>query len=312
MAIEFRDVSAAGVAKLTASVPDGVIVGLIGDDPSALSAVGRLATGVEFPTGGEVLSSEPRRYLGPLDALQLAPAGTVVLDQTFACQGAVVRARAREGLERLRRAGASILIASQEPELLSGLCDEVWWIDAGGLAARGAAGEVLEAYARHAAARIREWGATVAQTQPLLAPSLRRGDGRAEIVAIETLDASGQPTSVWQSGETVAIRVTVRFAEAVANPVVGIMIRTRVGFEVYGTNTELEKLNLGPVQAGETRRVRFDFACNLCPQDYTLTAASHDPDGVWHDWMEDAVAFTVADARYTAGVANLRARASVE
>ncbi|MBM3794725.1 MAG: hypothetical protein FJW31_11795 [Acidobacteria bacterium] len=313
MAIEFRDVSDAAVRNLTAGVPDGVIVGLIGDDPAALSAVGRLATGVDFPTGGEVLSSEPRRYLGPLDALQLAPAGTVVLDQTLARQGAVVRARAREGLERLRRAGASILIASQEPELLTGLCDEVWWIDAGRIAARGAAAEVLEAYARHAATRIREWGAAVAaQSQPLLALSLRRGDGRAEIVAVETLGASGQPTSVWQSGEPAAICITVRFAEAVDNPVVGIMIRTRVGFEVYGTNTELEKLALGPVPAGETRRVRFDFACHLCPQDYTLTAASHDPDGVWHDWMEDAVAFTVADSRYTAGVANLRARASVE
>ena len=39
-----------------------------------------------------------------------------------------------------------------------------------------------------------------------------------------------------------------------------------------------------------------------------MTAASHDPNGVWHDWLEDAVAFTVTDTRYTAGVANLRAK----
>ena len=36
----------------------------------------------------------------------------------------------------------------------------------------------------------------------------------------------------------------------------------------------------------------FEFACDLCPQFYTITAASHDPDGVWHDWMEDAVGFS--------------------
>ena len=104
----------------------------------------------------------------------------------------------------------------------------------------------------------------------------------------------------------------MRFAAAVDDPVVGIMIRTRVGFEVYGTNTELEKVRLGPVPAGETRRVRFAFACHLCPQDYTLTAASHDPDGIWHDWMEDALAFTVAGTRYTAGVANLHASVTVD
>jgi hypothetical protein len=42
--------------------------------------------------------------------------------------------------------------------------------------------------------------------------------------------------------------------------------------------------------------VDFEFDCNLCPQFYTITAASHDPDGVWHDWMEDAVGFSVADS----------------
>lgn len=54
----------------------------------------------------------------------------------------------------------------------------------------------------------------------------------------------------------------------------------------------------------------FQFRCDLCPQEYTLTVASHDPDGVWHEWLEDAVAFLVTDSRYTAGVANLRAQVS--
>jgi lipopolysaccharide transport system ATP-binding protein len=39
--------------------------------------------------------------------------------------------------------------------------------------------------------------------------------------------------------------------------------------------------------------------------------ASHDPDGLWHDWLEDAVSFAVGDDRYTAGVANLRATVTV-
>jgi lipopolysaccharide transport system ATP-binding protein len=94
--------------------------------------------------------------------------------------------------------------------------------------------------------------------------------------------------------------------------VIGIMIRTRIGFEVYGTNTELEGVHLGPCEAGDVRRVTFRFRCDLCPQEYSLTAASHDPDGIWHDWLEDAIAFSVADSRYTAGVANLRAAVDVE
>jgi lipopolysaccharide transport system ATP-binding protein len=89
------------------------------------------------------------------------------------------------------------------------------------------------------------------------------------------------------------------------------MIHSRVGVEVYGTNTELEKVVLGTRTAGEMVRITFRFNCDLCPQEYTLTAASHDPDGVWHDWLEDAVSFSVSDTRYTAGVANLRAQVSL-
>jgi lipopolysaccharide transport system ATP-binding protein len=58
--------------------------------------------------------------------------------------------------------------------------------------------------------------------------------------------------------------------------------------------------------------VSYRFRCDLCPGDYTVTAASHDPDGLWHDWMEDAVAFSVSDSRYTAGVADLKARVESE
>ena len=90
------------------------------------------------------------------------------------------------------------------------------------------------------------------------------------------------------------------------------MIRTRIGLNVYGTNTELEQLKLGPVKAGDGVRVTYRFPCDLCPGEYTVTAASHDPDGLWHDWMDDAVAFSVTDSRYTAGVANLKAQVEAE
>jgi lipopolysaccharide transport system ATP-binding protein len=33
---------------------------------------------------------------------------------------------------------------------------------------------------------------------------------------------------------------------------------------------------------------------------------------VGHDWLDDAIAFAVADSRYTAGVANLRATVRID
>ncbi|MCS7316603.1 MAG: Wzt carbohydrate-binding domain-containing protein, partial [Bryobacterales bacterium] len=309
MPIEFRHVNHPPLIEFTAAAPAGALVGLVGEDSSGVRVLLRLAAGLEKPARGEILAPASRRYLGPLDALNLAPVEALLLDHALACHDALVRARAVTGLERLRRHGATVLLASHEEPLLELLSDEIWWIHEGRLAMRGHPSEVLPAWRRHVAQTLRAWGETIS---PHLSPSFRRGDGRAELVAIESLGADGKPTMVWASGEDVAVRVAVRFHRAVAEPVVGIMIRTRVGMEVYGTNTELERIQLGPCAAGETVLVSFHFRCDLCPGEYTITAASHDPDGVWHDWLDDAVPVTVTDVRYTAGVANLRARVTVE
>jgi lipopolysaccharide transport system ATP-binding protein len=230
-------------------------------------------------------------------------------DVTFPA-GAVIGVVGESGeLEELRRAGATVLVASSDEEFLLNSCDEVWWVRGGKLLARGAPQETLTEYRCQMARGMR---AEAEAGKRELAPSLRRGDGRARVLSVETLNGAGQSVSVLQSGEPMSVRITVQFARAVEDPVIGMMIRTRIGVEVYGTNTELEKLKLGPCAPGDMLQVTFAFPCNLCPRHYTLTAASHDPDGVWHDWLEDAVRFSVSGTRYTAGVANLGAVASVE
>ena len=307
MALAFRRVSAPPLTDFDAAAPDGVVIGILGEDGAGKGRLLRLAAGLERPVSGTVEASGATNLLGPDDPLNLAPVPVLCIEHTFARHDALVRERAAISLDRLRRGGTTTLLASHEEDLLRRLADEIWWVRDGRLAGRGDPGEVLAAYRKHVAAEVRAWGETV--TAPL-APRMRRGDGRAEVVRIETTGENGCPTMVWRSGELAVVRVTVRFRDAVAEPVIGMMIRTRIGLNVYGTNTELERLALGPRGAGDTIQVTFAFRCELCPEEYTLTVASHDPDGVWHDWLEDAVAFAVSDNRYTAGVANLRAQAS--
>ncbi len=309
MAIEFLDVTFPPLAGFSASAPDGVLIGIVGDEDSGARELLRVAAGEERPVEGTVEAPAARRLLGIQSELELGPVGLLLLDHALARQDPFTRARVTMELVHLRRAGTTILLATHEEGLLRALADEIWWLDQGRLAAKGDPGEVLEKYGRHTADRIRAFGA--GRSSPL-SPPLRRGDGRAELISVETLDEHGQPAMTWRSGEPAMVRVTVRYRAAVDEPVVGIMIRTRIGLEVYGTNTELEKLKLGPCRAGDTLRVLFRFRCDLCPREYTLTAASHDPDGALHEWLDDAVAFAVVDSRFTAGVANLRAEVIVE
>src|ERR1019366_4165989 len=217
MSLAFRNVTSAPLDNLDVIAPDGTLVGIIGENGSGKSLLLRLSAGMGTPTSGSIKASGEVRWLGPDDALNLEPAPVLLIDRTFGHQDLVVRERAAVALDRIRRAA-----------------DEVWWLHQGKLAGRGDPEEMLAKYRKHAAARVRAWGESVT---PPLAPTFRRGDGRAEILRVETVGENGKPTMVWRSGERAVVRVAVRFHEAVADPVVGIMIRTRIGLNVYGTNT---------------------------------------------------------------------------
>src|SRR5579871_462395 len=227
MSIELRVVTCAPLTNFSAVAPSGAIIGVIGEKGSGVTELLKIAGGALQPAGGEVAASAERRFVALGDSLNLAPAAVLALDQALATQDAVVRARTLAGLDRLRRAGTTVLLASHEAALLELLCDEVWWLEGGQMAAKGDPKETLKKYRRHVADRVHAWGESIPVR---LAPSFRRGDGRAEIQSIETLGADGKPTIVWKSGELVGVRATVNFQEAVENPVLGLLIRTQIGF----------------------------------------------------------------------------------
>ena len=309
MAIAFKKVSLAPLHSFSASAPDASVIGIIGENGAGKKALLALAAGKLAPASGSVAAGKLRRYLGPDDPLDVTQADVLALEHTFARQDAFTRECAASALDRIRRQGSTVLVVSHEEPLLRRLCDEIWWLHEGKLMGRGDPLTMLEKYREHVARKLRESGEGNAQP---LANFVHQGDGRAEILAIETLGANGQPTMVWRNGEAVAVRVSVKFKRDVNDPVIGILIRNRIGLDVYGTNTELEQVKLGVQSAGNTVKLSFRFKCELCPQDYTLTAASHDRDGTRHDWLEEAVSISVADSRYTAGVVNLRAQVTVE
>src|SRR5579884_4136217 len=191
--IEFRNVNCPPLNGFSGAAPDGAVVGVVGERGSGKSLLLRLAAGLDSTESGEVLGGSMRRYIGPNDKLNFSPVDLLALDNSFALQDAIVRARGLVAIERLRRGGATILFASHETALLRTLCDEVWWIREGQLAYRGHPQEVIETYDGYIAEKFRDWGETLSDT---LIPALRRGDGRAEVIEIVTLGATCRPTMV--------------------------------------------------------------------------------------------------------------------
>jgi ABC-type polysaccharide/polyol phosphate transport system ATPase subunit len=228
----------------------------------------------------------------------------LIVDEALAVGDAVFANRCIRKFEDLRERGVTVLFVSHDLGLVKQLSNRAILLLNGRIEAQGAPNDVINRYI----GLVLEKQAPPIRKDGQIRASFRHGDGSSEVRSVEILNAAGTPITSVHAGECITVRVRSRFHKALANPMVGILIRTRIGMDVYGTNTRIEKLDLGDFQAGDELEVDFQMECWLTPQTYTLTVATQNADGSSHDWLDDAVAFDVVDTRMAAGVANLKAQ----
>jgi ABC-type molybdate transport system ATPase subunit len=230
----------------------------------------------------------------------------LVVDEALAVGDAVFANRCVRKFQELRQRNITVLFVSHDLGLVKQLSDRAILLVGGHIHAQGDPNQVINQYIglvlekQRADLEPREAGRVAA--------GFRHGDGASEILDVQLLDTNGARAKVLASGEAVRVRVRSVFHEAKTEPMVGILIRNRIGMEVYGTNTRVEHIALGEFEAGDELDLEFRFECWLAPQQYTLTVATQNADGSSHDWLDDVLAFEVADAQALAGVANLRAK----
>jgi homopolymeric O-antigen transport system ATP-binding protein len=287
----------------------------------------RSLTGIErFAEIGEFMDRPVKTYSTGM-CLRLAFSVAIhvdpeilVVDEVLAVGDAIFVNRCVQKFEEMRKRGVTVLLVSHDLALVKLLCDRAILLSRGRMLAEGSPGEVVNRYNGMVLERQRAFAASQAplptvesaESPPAsLAYSYRHGDRQAVVAGVELFGEADQPVRVLRSGEMARVRVVIQFHEPHPRPVAGIMIRTRIGMEVFGTNTEVEETPLDPAGRGDTYEVSFQFACWLAPQEYTLTVATQSPDGASHDWLDDVLSFQVIDSRRVAGVANLQARVSV-
>jgi len=228
----------------------------------------------------------------------------LIVDEALAVGDAVFANRCVRKFQELRERKITVLFVSHDLGLVKQLSDRAILLLNGRIEAQGEPKDVINRYI----GLVLERQQTKGRKEDRIRASFRHGDGASEILSVEILNERGEPAESIASGEPVTVRVRSRFHAAVSDPMVGILIRTRIGMDVYGTNTRIEQTELGAFEAGDDLEVDFRLEAWLTPQQYTLTVATQNADGTSHDWLDDAIAFDVVDTRVAAGVANLRAK----
>ena len=222
----------------------------------------------------------------------------LIVDEALAVGDAIFANRCLQKLEELKRQKTTILFVSHDLGLVKRLCHRAMLMMKGEVVAEGTPADVVNRYV----GLVHDRNSVEAEASPLTG-NFRHGDRSSTITEIRLLDARGRETSTLSSGEAITVELVARANAELQDPIAGILVRNRLGIDVFGTNTRIEGVELGSVPSGGELRVRFSFPCSLTRGEYTLTVAMQNGDGSSQDWLDDAVQFTVVDDTDAAGLA---------
>jgi lipopolysaccharide transport system ATP-binding protein len=235
----------------------------------------------------------------------------LIVDEALAVGDAIFASRCVQKFEELRRKNVTVFLVSHDLGLIKRLADRAAFMLDGRIVMQGAPKDAVNQYVgfvldRERASKERSTG--LLEESLAAKSSFRHGDGASRITDVAILDAAGESCRTFRPGESMVLRIRAEFQQAVSNPVVGILIRNRIGMDIFGTNTRLERAELGDFEQGEEIEVEFELDCLLSRQEYTLTVAVQYWNGLSQDWLDDVLDFRVEDTKDVAGVLNLNTR----
>ncbi len=235
----------------------------------------------------------------------------LIVDEALAVGDAIFASRCVQKFEELRRNKVTVLLVSHDLGLIKRLADRAAFMLNGKIVMQGSPKDAVNQYVGYVLDRERsaqESSAVPVEESVAAKSSFRHGDGASRVTSVRILDAQGESCRAFRPGDTIVLSIRAAFQKRVTNPVVGILIRNRIGIDVFGTNTRLERIELGDYEPGEEMEVEFELDCLLSRHEYTVTVAVQYWNGLSQDWLDDVLEFRVEDSKDVAGVLNLNTR----
>ena len=248
----------------------------------------------------------------------------LIVDEALSVGDAKFQARCVTRIRQMQESGVSILFVTHDMDACKRLCQRAYVLHKGEIVNHGPADEMTQWYLallsapEGTAAKDVKSAPVAAAVEKLEERSLfRHGDGNAEIVSVELIDAGGLRVEHADIDDTCTLRITVRFKTTLPTAIIGFSVRDRLGTDVIGTNTLQEHTEFPAVSPGDVVRVDFTMPLMIRPGAYSVTAAvaygQHEMK--YMDWVDNALVFTLGDrqpSRLVFGVCHPPTRVRLE
>jgi lipopolysaccharide transport system ATP-binding protein len=224
----------------------------------------------------------------------------LIVDEALSVGDAYFQYKCIKRIREFRAKGTTLLFVSHDPGAIKTLCDRAILLDKGLKIMEGSPDKVLDYY--NALIAKKKGNEEILQVERKKGSnSTRSGSFLAHMEQVDMLDSKGRPARAFQVGESVSIKCRIYFHEAVDSPTIGILIRDRLGNDVFGTNS----FNLAPlnfkIEQGEQIEVTFQLSLNIGMGNYSLTMAVHTFDSHLSqnfDWWDQALVFQIVPGKH--------------
>ncbi len=318
---------------------NGVILGL-----SRTEIDRRLDDIIQFADIGEFIDQPVKTYSsGMVVRLAFAviahvDADILVIDEALAVGDAVFTQKCMRFIRRFQEKG-SLIFVSHDTASVQNLCKSGIWLKNGKIEQAGTAKSVSQAYLQFTLQEIYGDESKLVSIAPTSirvedaveetimdndsssaikygAVALARDNieaakgwktGKAEIVSISLNRLSPGPEGIFEGGDRVRITVRAKAHESLQNPILGFLVRDRLGQDLFGENTLpfTDRVQM-PITAGTTFEGRFDFMLPMLPNgQYAVMTSIADGnlhDNVQHHWMHDALIINVSSSKIRWGL----------
>ena len=219
----------------------------------------------------------------------------LIVDEALSVGDTYFQHKSFDRIRQFRDQGTTLLFVSHSPSAIKTLCNRAILLEHGVLLRDGSPDAVLDYYNALIAAQRSDY--EIRQTEIASGRMITRsGTAEATIESVELLEC-GTPIRAVRSGATVSVKIVVKARKNLPELTVGILIRDRLGNDVFGTNTFHLGSSLAEAVAGESRSIEFAFAeLNLGVGSYSLTVAAHAGDthvASNYDWWDRTLVFQV-------------------
>ncbi len=218
----------------------------------------------------------------------------LIIDEALAVGDVYFQHKCIAQIREFQRQGTTLLFVSHSPGAIKSLCTRAILLDSGMAVRDDAPDTILDYYNAVIAKREGDYGIRLVEASTGK-KTTRSGNGKAFVSSVD-LFSEGKSVRAVNVNSKVVFRVCVTVKQPLKQLTVGIMLRDRLGNDVFGTNTCHAGVPLVP-RLGGVLVVDFEVAAlALGVGHYSLTTGLHsDADHMQdnYDWWDQALIFCV-------------------